>query len=67
MTTLFQATGKLAEGRLLEADLDRPRKLRDKADHGGGVWQSWNRIVEVLELTLIIQDGIAEQATGGKG
>lgn len=47
-------------GPLLEADLDRVRKLVAKADHGGGVWQSWSRILEALELAKIAQDAIAE-------
>lgn len=52
-------------GPLLEADLVRVRKLVAKADTGGGVWQSWSRILEALELAKIAQDAVAEAASVG--
>lgn len=59
--TLFQAAGQIASSTLTVRDVERARKLRDKAEKGGGVWQSWQRIVEALEAVLIIQEGVAEQ------
>lgn len=52
-------------GPLMECDLDRVRKLVARADHGGGVWQSWSRILEALELAKIAQDAVAEAAHVG--
>lgn len=52
-------------GPLLDADIARVRKLVAKADVGGGVWQSWSRVLEALELAKIAQDAIAEANVGG--
>lgn len=55
----------VSAGPLLEADLERVRKLLAKADFGGSVWQAWSRILEALELAKIAQDAVAEAAHVG--
>lgn len=52
-------------GPLMDADLDRVRKLLAKADFGGSVWQACSRILEALELAKIAQDAVAEAAHVG--
>jgi hypothetical protein len=63
--TLYQAAGKLAAAQLTADDVERAKKQRDKANFGGGVHQSWTRIVEALEAVLVIEQGLTEQ--GGQG
>lgn len=63
--TLFQAAGKLASMALTDADIERAKKARDRANFGGAVHQSWVRIVDALETAKLVQDGITEQ--GGQG
>lgn len=50
---------------LMDSDLERVRKLRDKAESGGGTWQAWSRILEALELAKIAQDAVEEASVGG--
>lgn len=45
-----------------EYQLELVRKSRDRATQGGGTWQAWQRILDVLEDAKLAQDAIAEQA-----
>jgi hypothetical protein len=46
---------------LTEADLVTVRKQRDKHVQFGGAWQSWQRILDVLEDAKMAQDHIAQE------
>lgn len=47
---------------ITEYQLSLVTKARDRATHGGGTWQAWQRILDVLEDAKLAQDAIAEQA-----
>lgn len=64
MKTGEATAGPTAE-QLLDYDIERVRKMRDKAIDGGAVHQSWSRILEALELAKIAQDAVEEASVGG--
>lgn len=47
--------------RLTARDLVVVRKQRDRQVTGGGAWQSWARILDILEAALLAQDAIEQE------
>lgn len=54
----------VSPGALTAHDVERARRQLERASDGGSVWQSWQRIVAVLEAVEIAEDAVA--TTGGQ-
>lgn len=65
MTTPADAPSPIV-GRITDRDILAVRRQRDRHVQFGGAWQSWQRILDVLEDAKLAQDEI-EQAAGQDG